>query len=95
MLLLSRVLSPRAKQEPESALEVIILIELRHEGHYFASFHHSLIKLIFCCSRLSDQKLLLVLKLNIRSHSHPAAAEGAKLSTMRRGWGSTQLVTGV
>ena len=65
MLLLSRVLSPRAKQEPESALEVIVLIEIRHEGHYFASFHHSLIKLIFCCSRLSDQRLLLLLKFNI------------------------------
>ena len=65
MLLLSRVLSPRAKQEPESALEVIILIELGHEGHYFASFHHRLIKLFFCGSRLSDQKLLLLLKFNI------------------------------
>ena len=65
MLLLSRVLSPRAKQEPESTLEVIVLIELGHEGHYFASFHHSLIKLSFCGPCLSYQKLLLLFIFNI------------------------------
>ena len=54
MLLLPGVLSPGAKQEPESTLEVIVLIELGHEGHHFASFHHGLVKFIFCRARLID-----------------------------------------
>ena len=70
MLLTARVLPPLPKEESKPALEVIILIELCHESHYFTSFHNSLINLGIRASSLFHEDFLLSLKLCIVSLLH-------------------------
>lgn len=48
------VLAPLTKQEAQPALEVVILVEIGHKGHYFAAFDNCFVDLGISCSGLLD-----------------------------------------